>query len=142
MPEARPNPTPEPVPATPARLEPIAPPPGGVTLEHFTTNWRRFIDAMRGVGSKGNLDAYLRNACQPVAFEGDTLVLGFKWPLHMEKIQDPKYRHLVEDKLSEVFGGRYRIRCVLNAAESKPPQQGGHLLKAALDYGARIVPED
>ena len=133
-------PPPKSTPAAPARPEPVEPPPGGANLEYFTTHWRKFIEAMRGVGSKGNLDAYLRNACHPIDLEGDTLVLGFYYQLHMDKVQDPKYRHLVEGKLSEVFGGRYQVRCVLIGPTKTRPQ--GHLTKAALDMGASIMPEE
>ncbi|MCH8963269.1 MAG: hypothetical protein IH820_18635, partial [Bacteroidetes bacterium] len=59
--------------------------------------------------SKGSLDALLRNACEPIAIEGETLVVGFYYPFHKSKIEDPKYRHLVEKKVSEVFGARSMI---------------------------------
>jgi len=92
------------------------------------------VDATRGLGSKGNLDALLRSACEPVAVEGDTIVLGFYYAFHKEKIQDPKYRHMVEAKVSEVFKAPYKIRCILIG-----PKRKGHLVEAALQMGAKIV---
>ena len=105
-------------------------------IEHFRSRWREVVDATRGLGSKGNLDALLRSACEPMAIEGDTLVLGFYYAFHKEKIEDPKYRHMVEQKVSEVFGQRYNVRCVLTVRQSRGR---GHLVDAALRMGAKIV---
>jgi hypothetical protein len=97
------------------------------------------------MGSSGNLDALLRSACEPVALEDDTIVLGFYYGFHMEKIEDPKYRHMVESKASEIFGKPYKIRCVLTERGKKPPAQQsksrGHVVDEAIKLGARIVEE-
>jgi DNA polymerase-3 subunit gamma/tau len=108
-------------------------------LEYFRSRWREVVDATRGMGSKGNLDALLRSACEPVALDGDTLVLGFYYEFHKEKIEDPKYRHMVEAKVSEVFGKTYKIRCVLTERKKR---DRGHLVEAALQMGAKIVDEE
>ncbi|MBA7599517.1 Holliday junction ATP-dependent DNA helicase RuvB [subsurface metagenome] len=132
-----------PAPAEPRETEaPVAPEAGKVEpvekpspeIEHLRTRWRDVVDAVKGMGSKGNLDAYLRSACEPVALEGDTLILGFYYAFHKERIEDPKYRHMVEEKVSEVFGAPYKIRCRLIGPKSK-----GHLIEAALQMGAKIV---
>ena len=82
-------------------------------ISDFKERWPALVDALRGVGSKGSLDAVLRSASEPVALEGDTLVIGFFHEFHKNWIDNPKYRHLVEKKVNEVFGGPYRIRCDL-----------------------------
>ena len=97
------------------------------------------VSATKGMGSKGNLDALLRSACEPVALEGETLVLGFYYEFHKEKIEDPKYRHMVEAKVSEVFGQSYKIRCVLTERKARTR---GHLVEAALQMGAKIIDEE
>ncbi|MGA2671243.1 MAG: hypothetical protein ABSF21_07525 [Dehalococcoidia bacterium] len=100
---------------------------------------------MRGEGSSGNLDAFLRSACDPVALEDDTLVLGFYYSFHKEKIEDAKYRHLVEKKLKEVFGRPYQIRCILVDSKKEIPSQArtqNPVIKAALEMGARISEEE
>jgi len=76
-------------------------------IDYLRSRWREFIKSLRGEGSSGNLDAFLRSACDPIALEDDTLVLGFYYSFHKEKIEDAKYRHLVEKKLKEVFGRPY-----------------------------------
>jgi hypothetical protein len=107
-------------------------------IEYLQQHWGEFVASLRGTGSSGNLDALLRSACEPVALEGDTLVLGFYYPFHRDRIDDPKYRHLVEKKLGEVFGTPYQVKCVLRPRqrESTAP---GHLVKAAMEMGAQII---
>ena len=107
-------------------------------LERIRSQWAEFVDTLKGVGSGGNLDAFLRSSCEPVAVEGDTLVLAFYYPFHKERIEDPKYCRMVERKLSEKFGSPSKVRCVLRP---KARQQAidGHLVKAALAMGGRIT---
>jgi DNA polymerase-3 subunit gamma/tau len=119
------------------------PPPQNI--EQIRLRWNDFINACRGAGSAGTLDALLRKACEAVALEGDTLVLGFYHDFHRSKIEDPKYRHLVEDKLRDVFGAPYHVRCVLTpkGKETKPQQRAQNpVVNAALEMGARIIEEE
>jgi DNA polymerase-3 subunit gamma/tau len=114
-------------------------------IDYLRSRWRDFIESLRGEGSSGNLDAFLRSACSPVALEDDTLVLGFYYSFHKEKIEDAKYRHLVEKKLNEIFGRPYKIRCILvdyKREASPPTSMQNPVIKAALEMGARISEED
>ena len=135
---------------------PVAPEPDGVgteipsegisqNIDYIRNRWREFIKSLRGEGSSGNLDAFLRSACDPVALEDDTLVLGFYYSFHKEKIEDAKYRYLVEKKLKEVFGRPYKIRCILVDYKREVPSQArtqNPVIKAALEMGARIRDEE
>ncbi len=96
---------------------------------------------MRGEGSKGNLDAFLRSSCEPVAIEDNTLTLGFYHKFHKEYIEDAKYKHLVEKKLHEVFGRSFKVRCILTTPSGKVDMEAeSPLVKAAKEsYGATIV---
>jgi DNA polymerase-3 subunit gamma/tau len=114
-------------------------------IDYVRNRWREFIRSLRGEGSSGNLDAFLRSACDPVALEDDTLVLGFYYSFHKEKIEDAKYRHLVEKKLREVFGRPYKIRCVLVDSKREVSSQArtqNPVIKAALEMGARITEQE
>jgi len=110
-------------------------------IEQLRSRWREFINAMRGEGSKGNLDAFLRSACEPLAIEDNTLILGFYHDFHKKYIEDPKYKHLVEKKLQEVFGRSYQVRCVLTNPSGKVKMgTESPLVKAAKEsYGATVV---
>jgi DNA polymerase-3 subunit gamma/tau len=114
-------------------------------IDYVRSHWREFIRSLRGEGSSGNLDAFLRSACDPVDLEDDTLVLGFYYSFHKEKIEDAKYRHLVEKKLEEVFGRPYKIRCVLVDSKREVSSRAriqNPVIKAALEMGARISEQE
>jgi len=135
---------PGPIPAAPAPalVLPI-PTDKPVGAEFFRQHWKDFLGSLKGLGSSGNLDALLRSACEPLDLDGDTLVLGVYYPFHKQKIEDPKYRHMIEKKLSEVFGSTYKVRCVLAPREKKAPspQLNNPLVQAAVEMGAVIVEE-
>ncbi len=114
-------------------------------IDYVRGRWREFIKSLRGEGSSGNVDAFLRSACDPIALEDDTLVLGFRHSFHMEKIEDVKSRHLVEKKLKEVFGRPYKVRCVLvDSKREAHPQSSTQnpVIKAALEMGAKISKQE
>ena len=114
-------------------------------IDYVRSRWREFIKSLRGEGSSGNLDAFLRSACDPLDLVDDTLVLGFRYPFHKEKIEDGKYRHLVEKKLKEVFGQPYKVQCVLvdsRTEVSSKARTENPVIKAALEMGARISEQE
>lgn len=101
-------------------------------LDYLRGHWREFINSLKGEGSTGTLDTLLRSACEPVTIEGDNVVLGFYWPFHKEKIEDPKYCFLIERKLNQFLSGTYKLRCVLTEKKQRPAtsspsrEQAGH----------------
>ncbi len=107
-------------------------------LEHVRAHWDEFVGTLRGVGSGGNLDAFLRSACEPVGVEDDTLVLAFYYPFHKDKIEDTKYRRMVEQKLADKFGSPNKVRCILRP-KGRQRVMEGHLVKAALEMGGRVT---
>ncbi len=123
-----------------------SPPAGGTPeLEQIQSRWNDFVNACRGEGSAGNLDALLRKSCRPMELKDDILTLGFYWEFQKGKIEDPKYRHMVERKLMDVFQAPYKVRCVLvdRGKKSKPGAASESLLvKEALKMGAEIVDKE
>ena len=75
-----------------------------ISLEELQSRWREIVDGLRGVGSSGNLDAFLRSVSIPIAVDDETIVIGFYHDFHKQKIEDPKYRHLVEQKMTQILG--------------------------------------
>jgi DNA polymerase III subunit gamma/tau len=139
-------PTPEAAPAEAAVLAPEPREPASSSavqpeLERVKSQWSDFVNTLRGVGSSGSLDAFLRSACEPEAVEGETLVLAFYHDFHKNKIEDTKYTRMVEKKLADKFGSPNKIRCVLKTKEVKPKRKVEDipLVKAALEHGARIT---
>jgi len=115
---------------------------GKLNIDDLKLRWKDFVESLRGVGSSGNMDAVLRSACEPLEIEGDTITLAFYWDFHKAKIEDPKYRFLVEKKLAEVFGRPYQVKCVLKEKGKKESSNSGgssYMAKAAMRMGARVV---
>ncbi len=54
-------------------------------------------------------------SCEPIAVDGDIIVLGFAYDLHRSKVE--QNREDVEDVLSDLIGQRYRVRCVVSQQE-------------------------
>jgi DNA polymerase-3 subunit gamma/tau len=127
--------------AEPAETAKTPDSPASPEMDDIRSRWKDFVNAMRGEGSKGNLDAFLRSSCEPLSIEDNTLTLGFYHKFHKEYIEDPKYKHLVERKLHEVFGRSYQVRCVLTAAKVRSKTETeSPLVKAAKEsYGATVV---
>jgi DNA polymerase-3 subunit gamma/tau len=133
-------------PASPAALDaPVTAPaaPGAlIDIAHIHNHWKDFVNALRGTGSKGNLDAMLRSACEPVSLEDSILTIGFYHDFHKTYIEDPKYKFLVEKKLLEFFGHPYKIRCIVIEGGKKTKKSAdteSPVLKAALQRGARLI---
>jgi hypothetical protein len=114
-------------------------PAGPINIDILRKRWHEVVKATKGMGSRGNLDALLRSACEPVSVDGDTIVLGFYYEFHKEKIEDPKYRHMVEAKVREIFGNPYKLRCII---VEKQPKAASYLLDEALKMGALPVDEE
>ena len=62
-------------------------------------------------------------SCEPVAVEGDVVVLGFTHDFHRSRVEEAQSKRDVEEVLSELAGQRYRLRCVLlrQRAGASPP---------------------
>lgn len=110
-------------------------------IDYVRSRWKEFIHALRGEGSSGTLDAFLRSACELVSLKDNTLELGFYHSFHKEKIEEPKYRHLVEKKLKEVYNQPYKVKCILfDRKKSKSSLSKGQsaVIKVALEMGAEL----
>jgi DNA polymerase-3 subunit gamma/tau len=127
-------------PLTPASSTAAAKEPAGpINVETLRKRWGEVVKATKGMGSRGNLDALLRSACEPVSVNDDIIVLGFYYEFHKEKIEDPKYRHMVEAKVKEIFGNPYKLRCIIVEKQEKAKS---YLVDEALKMGATPVDEE
>lgn len=121
-------------------------------IEFLRAHWKEFVASMKGEGSRGNLDAFLRSACEPISIDADSassasdtlmLTVGFYAKFHKDYIDDPKYKFLVEKKLKEFFGQSYKIQCIIvekGKREAKAaPQKGSILAQAAMERGAKKI---
>ncbi len=96
----------------PAQSQPSAKGPANVTPEMagmVNARWREVLAQVRPV----NLGAFLRDG-HPIDVDGDGfLVLGFQHTLHCNNVDKEANRGIVETFLSQMFGQRIFVRCVM-----------------------------
>ena len=105
--------------------------------------WQDYVDSLRGLGSKGSLDAVLRSGCVPISLENDVLVLSFAFPFLKGKVDDEQSIQLIEERLNSFYGHPYKVSLVLGEQEpapsapevEKPRQTDRSLLDAAHGMG-------
>jgi DNA polymerase III subunit gamma/tau len=100
--------------------EPRAAPTGlKLTLDTVNSQWGRILGEVKI--RNHSVEALLKS-CQPLGVEGREVVLGFYYPFHKEKIEEPKNKALVESAFSQVVEGSCNIRCVLSPKSERQAQ--------------------
>ena len=114
---------------------------GSVSLEQIKVNWRKMLDEIPSDVKKTRSVALLRSSCVPMALEGDTITLGFRYDIHREAMEMTENRRIAEEVIGRFLGYPYHIRCVLTPVDEEARQRAvkGHLVKAALEIGAKII---
>ena len=118
---------------TPVVATTITPPEPGSELEQLGLNWKQVIAQAPEDTKKTPAIAILRSAgVKPVAFEDNTVVLSFKYPLHKEKIENPENQKVVEKIISNFLGQTCRVRCIYEPEDN-------HLVQEAQRLGAQVT---
>ncbi len=106
-------------------------PPLDSAIAALQKQWRKLCGQMKPVNL--SLSALLNDA-RPLAWEGETLVLGFRHNFHRQRVNQEENRRTVEDFLSEKLGRPVRVRCVLTSewrpSASPPPARSKPAPKA------------
>jgi len=130
-----PSPTPETVAAPPSPVPEatITPPQPGSEIESLRQNWRQVIEQAPENTKRTPAIAILRSAgVKPVAFEDDSVVLAFRYPLHKENMEKPQNQEIAEKIISNFLGRPCHVRCIHKAEDN-------HLVEAVLKMGAQIT---
>ena len=125
----------EPEPAAPLVTTPQATTPleSGSEIEHLRLNWRRVIEQAPEDTKRTPAIAILRSAgVKPVAIEGDTVVLSFRYDFHKEKMETIENQQVAQKAISNFLGRSCRVRCIHQPGNN-------HLLRAALGMGAQVT---
>ncbi len=126
-----------------AESEPTIEVEGSDEFRYLYSQWKVFINSLRGEGSSGNLDAFLRSACIPLSLDDNVLTVGFYHKFHRDYIDDPKYKFLVEKKLREVFQRPYKLQCVITEQRKKEPSDSkrkeSQLIDIVKQRGGKII---
>ena len=105
-------------PVQPQRSAPAA--GGAITLQAVRANWDNMVSQMRQQDK--NLPALL-NMAKPLATEGNTIILGFDFPILKGKFEDKvEARQAVAETMSRLLGAKCLVRCVVTDQYTLPPQ--------------------
>ena len=131
-PVAKPKPDVVPPPAVPETAA-ITPPEPGSELEQLRLEWRQVVAQAPEDTRRTPAIAILRSAgVKPVAFEDNTVVLSFRYPLHKEKMGEPENQQVAEKIISNFLGRPCRVRCTYESEHN-------HLVQEAQKMGARVI---
>jgi len=127
----------KPVPASEPKVapkaQPTTPPELNNEIERLRQSWRQVIEQAPEEVKRTSAIAILRSAgVKPVAIEGDTVVLAFRYPIHKEKMEQVENKQVAEKIVSNFLGRPCQVRCTYEPADN-------HLLKAALEMGAQVT---
>ncbi|MGH2543817.1 MAG: hypothetical protein ACRDIB_13520 [Ardenticatenaceae bacterium] len=119
----------------------------GQTVDWWRDRWDSVMQLVAQEGEIGERAALRLKFCEPQALDGDCLTLGFYFSVHMEKIQNPKERSVVERALGRVAGMPIIVRCLLTPKEGSLPSgktkyeeaAADPVVREALKHGAHIV---
>jgi len=133
QPIAKPEPAIVPPPAVPEAAATITPPEPGSELEQLRLNWKQVVAQAPEDTKRTPAIAILRSAgVKPVAFEDNTVVLSFRYPLHKEKMGEPENQQVAEKIISNFLGRPCRVRCVYEPEDN-------HLVQEAQRMGAQVT---
>jgi DNA polymerase-3 subunit gamma/tau len=137
-PAAKPEPAPEPVAETkakPAKASdtPITPIEINSEIERLRVNWRDVMEQAPEEVKRTSAIAILRSAgVNPVAIEGDTVILAFKYPIHKDKMETIENQQVARAIISNFLGRPCQVRCVYEPEDN-------HLVEAAKRLGAQVT---
>jgi len=111
----------------------ISPPEADNKLDYLKSNWKHVIEQVPDRIKRTAAVAILRSAgVQPIAIDGDTIVLTFRYPYHKEKIEELENRKITAEIISNFLGHSCQVRCVYEVEEN-------HLVREAQKIGAKIT---
>jgi DNA polymerase-3 subunit gamma/tau len=104
---------------------------GGGPIGQLQAQWNRIISESPDNLGRTPAAALLRSA-RPMAIEGDTVVVSFKFPYHKEKMDTIENQRTADRIVSSFLGRACRVKCVYE-------HENNHLVKAALRMGAQVI---
>lgn len=119
--------------STPKRAKAATPKAGSVTVEAVTAAWSKILEQVR---TKNHALVVSLKAAVPALVDGETLVIGVRFPFHAERIEEAKHRKILEDALAAILGVPLLIRCRVVAAPSAEAALGD----LAKSFGGEILP--
>jgi len=113
-------------------------------LERVQEVWPQVLEVL-----ENPLLRALLKTSRPLAVEDRSIVIGFRYPFHLERIEAANGKAQLEQVLSQLLGASYTVRCILAREELEEPTPARNrfqraaedpVIRAAIDmYGAQIA---
>lgn len=87
----------------------------------FSQLWPQIIEATKEYDH--TLAGVLRG-CRPEAFDGKMLTIAASYKFHKDRLDEPKVRAVLDNALSQVFGGNVVSRCILSEKSKNVRKDG------------------
>ena len=100
----------------------------GYRVEYLRSQWADFINSFSYHISDDWAGMLRDGRCEPVAIEGNTLILGFKHAIHRDRAEIPANRKYLEEEVNQWFSDLTKVRCIL-LSQIKVPD----ILKPSVD---------
>jgi DNA polymerase-3 subunit gamma/tau len=102
-------------------------------LEYLCVNWKDVIEHAPDNVKRSPALAILRSAgVKPVAFDNNTVVLSFRFPVHKDKIEEPENNKIAAKIIGNFIGHTCEVRCIYEPEEN-------HLVREIQKIGGQIV---
>jgi DNA polymerase-3 subunit gamma/tau len=102
-------------------------------LEYLCANWKNVIEHAPDNVKRSPALAILRSAgVKPVAFDNNTIVLSFRFPVHKDKIEEPENNKIAAKIVGNFIGQACEVRCIYEPEEN-------HLVREIQKIGGQIV---
>jgi DNA polymerase III gamma/tau subunit len=119
----------------------ISIPDGATVLDD--SQWSTLMQPLKRARGKKFVLGSLLLDCRARYTEDDKLVLVFKNVANRDRLQEelehPPSRTTFEAAVSEALGGSYNLKLEAVDAEATPGSTGGHLVRAAVALGAKVI---
>jgi DNA polymerase-3 subunit gamma/tau len=118
---------------------------GPVTLEQARERWRDIYSLTRQLNFKAG--ALLNSGCDIVEVEGGAVVFGFRSEWLAERMNSGdggSNLKSLQEAVNRVLGQGHDVRCIHAPEAAARPisgRRGGHLVEAAREMGARVIPD-
>jgi DNA polymerase-3 subunit gamma/tau len=134
----------------PAQSAPAAPAPMNIAIPEGATSlddaqWTTLMQPLKRARGKKFVLGSLLLDCRARYTEDDKLVLVFKNVANRDRLQEelehPPSKTTFDAAVSEALGGSYNLKLEAADAEATPGSTGGHLVRAAVALGAKVIPD-
>ena len=120
-------------------------PSGPLTVEQARERWRDIYSLTRQLNFKAG--ALLNSGCDIVEVEDGTVVFGFRNQWLAERMNSGdggSNLKSLQEAVNQVLGQGHDVRCIHAPEAAARPvsgRRGGHLVEAAREMGARVIPD-